>query len=223
MTPSLANTCKLAFMFCVYTARGGGYVDKRLLLQGEPDLAQLVHTMKTEIDTLSSTVRNLSNTVHNLTTTNQAQEEKIKALEAGSYNLPAFMAALSGDLLHCSPNQHVVFDNVILNVGDVYNSLNGFFRAPVSGTYQFSLTLSEPNNGGQYHVLIRKGKSSTIIGFLFSDQSTLWAQRSTSVLTQLAVGEDVWVSCLQNETHIAGGAGNVYKYFSHFSGFLVSH
>ncbi|KAL3860271.1 hypothetical protein ACJMK2_010414 [Sinanodonta woodiana] len=133
------------------------------------------------------------------------------------------MASLSGDLLHCSPNQHVVFDNVILNVGDGYNPLHGVFRAPVSGTYQFSLALSEPINGGQYHVAIKKGKSATVIGYLYVDPSTVWVLRSTSVLTHLEVGEDVWVACIWGETHIVGGTDDIYKYHSHFSGFLVSH
>ncbi|KAL3860272.1 hypothetical protein ACJMK2_010415 [Sinanodonta woodiana] len=230
MTPSLANTYVITVLFCVVTTRGGGYVDKRLLLHAGTDLVELVQTMKTEIDTLSSIVRSmsdtlnsLSNTVYNLTATNQAQEEKIKALEAGSYNLPAFMAALSVDLLHCSSNQHVVFDNVILNVGDGYNPLHGVFRAPVSGTYQFSLTLSEPTNVGHYHVVIRKGKSATVIGYLYTDPTTIWVLRTISVLTQLAVGEDVWVACSLDETYIVGGTDEIRKYHSHFSGFLVSH
>ncbi|KAK3603415.1 hypothetical protein CHS0354_009394 [Potamilus streckersoni] len=141
----------------------------------------------------------------------------------GSNNLPAFMVVLSGDLVHCSLNQHVVFDNVILNIGDVYNSLHGVFRAPTAGTYQFSLTLSVRSNGGQYHVVIKKGKSATVIGYLYAEFSTLWVLRSTSVLTQLEVGEDVWVACFADETHIVGGPDDVGKYHSHFSGFIVSH
>ncbi|KAL3860274.1 hypothetical protein ACJMK2_010417 [Sinanodonta woodiana] len=188
------------------------------------NISDTTHILTNTVHSLTNTVYNLTDAVYNLTTINQAQEEKIKALEAGSSDIPAFMATLSRDLSDCSTDQFVVFDNAILNIGNVYDEVHGVFRAPVAGTYQFSLSLSVPGDGNQYSVVIKKGTPSTNVGYLYSNSylNPYYLGRSTSILTQLEEGEDVWVACSLDGTHIAGGTGTIGQFYSHFSGFIVS-
>ena len=50
-----------------------------------------------------------------------------------------FSARLSGDVSF-PLNGQVIFDNVISNVGNGYNSATGNFTVPHSGTYELTLT-----------------------------------------------------------------------------------
>lgn len=137
---------------------------------------------------------------------------------------PAFMAALSADLEHCSQYQAVVFDSVKINQGGAYDSNHGVFTAPVSGTYLFTATLSvEPQNS--FHTAFVKGNATNEIGYLFADPIDLWLERSISVVTHLNTNEEVWMICLEDSRiegdhgHSWDGAGNFH---SHIGGFLIS-
>lgn len=54
----------------------------------------------------------------------------------------AFMAQLSTALINPLVNTVVVFDAVLTNAGNGYNSGSGIFVAPVSGLYSISLVAS---------------------------------------------------------------------------------
>ena len=112
-------------------------------------------------------------------------------------------------------------------MGSGYNSQHGNFRAPVSGIYAFSTTLSiDPHK--HYYVAIVQGNATNEIGYLYSEFATdnNWQIRSTTVFTNLNIGEEVWVVCLSDST--IKGDTNTQKvndaqdFHSHFSGYLVS-
>ena len=131
------------------------------------------------------------------------------------------MATLSTIITHCTTHQPVIFDKVKINIGSGYNSLHGNFRAPVSGVYAFSTTLSASSHN-QYHVAIVKGNATNEIGYLFADPDTNWHMRSTTVFSHLNSGEEVWVVCL-SDSSMQGYIGiHADDFDSHFSGFLVS-
>jgi len=134
------------------------------------------------------------------------------------------MAALSADLVHCTIQQPVIFDAVKVNQGGLYNPVHGVFRANVNGTYIFTATLSvSPNNN--FHVAFVKNTADNEIGYLYADNLNIWIERSTTVMTHLAVGDEVWMVCLGdsrlegNYNHSWEGAGD---YHSHITGFLLS-
>ena len=134
------------------------------------------------------------------------------------------MAALSADLIHCTPQQPVIFDSVKVNQGGGYDDQHGMFTAPVAGVYAFSATLSVIP-GNKFHVAFVKENATNEIGYLYADPQNIWLQRSTTVFTHLNQNEDVWMVCLDDSRiegdHQHGWAG-ANDYHSHMSGFLVS-
>ena len=87
-------------------------------------------------------------------------------------NNPVFMATLSTSLEHCSVHQTVVFDKVKVNIRSGYDSHHGNFRAPVSGVYAISTTLSvQPNKN--YRVAKVLGNATNEIGYLYADNGSI--------------------------------------------------
>ena len=69
---------------------------------------------------------------------------------------PAFSAARTAG--HYTTELAIVFDNVFTNIGGHYNSTNGRFTAPVSGTYHFSSNiLSYANYAIMVHLRVNGG------------------------------------------------------------------
>lgn len=137
---------------------------------------------------------------------------------------PAFMAALSTDLVHCSKLQPVIFDAVKLNQGNGYDNNHGVFKAPVTGTYLFTSTLSvQPRNS--YHTAFVKNNATNEIGYLYTDPIDLWLERSTTVVTHLNANDEVWMVCL-SDSRIEGDHNHGWEgandFHSHMSGFLIS-
>ena len=81
---------------------------------------------------------NINNNKKQTTTTTKL------SLFSFSYSDPfvAFEARLSYSLRGLGPNQIVLFDKVLMNKGDGYDSRIGVFRCPVNGTYQLFLSVS---------------------------------------------------------------------------------
>ncbi|KAK3592878.1 hypothetical protein CHS0354_004102 [Potamilus streckersoni] len=129
---------------------------------------------------------------------------------------PAFMAFMSKSFV-CLVDQHAVFDDVRLNVGNYYNRYHGVFQAPVSGTYHFALTLSIDNQSGHdFYAFLVAGDGNKILGYVFQTTTKeIWQSKTVSVLAYLESGEDVWIKCTIHDSEIAGGL------HSCFSGFLV--
>ncbi|KAL4239812.1 Complement C1q-like protein 4 [Mactra antiquata] len=137
--------------------------------------------------------------------------------------IPAFMAALSNDR-NCSKGQKVVFDDIKLNRGQGYSKSNGIFTAPITGTYMFTTTLSSDPNG-TYHIALVKGNATNEIAYMYAVSTTQWSESSTTVVTHLDAGNDVWMVCVSN-SKIEGNANHAVEgaadFHSHLSGFLVS-
>ncbi|KAL4217471.1 hypothetical protein ACF0H5_023921 [Mactra antiquata] len=136
----------------------------------------------------------------------------------------AFMAALSKDLLHCTKGQPVIFDSVKLNNGKAYNDVHGVFNAPVTGTYMFTTTLSvQP--GGFYRTAFVRNNATNEIGYLYAEVLSIWTDRSTTIVTHLDAGDEVWMVCL-SDSRIEGDHNHGWEgandFHSHISGFLLS-
>ena len=60
----------------------------------------------------------------------------------------AFSASLTSDISRLGVEQEIIFDQVHLNVGNNYDVRHGNFRAPVDGTYEFTVSMLAP--GGKW-------------------------------------------------------------------------
>ena len=60
----------------------------------------------------------------------------------------AFSASLSHNIVQLGTQQEILFDQVHLNAGNSYDVRHGNFRAPIDGTYEFSVSMLSP--GGKW-------------------------------------------------------------------------
>ncbi|XP_045165295.2 complement C1q-like protein 4 [Mercenaria mercenaria] len=126
----------------------------------------------------------------------------------------AFSATMTKDITSLGVRQQIPFDQIITNIGNGYDSRHGEFRAPVTGTYEFSVSmLMNPGHWTGVEIV----KDGVAIGKLRTGDSAKWTMAGTSVTAELTAGQDVWVE------HIAESDSNVFygQSFSTFSGHLI--
>jgi len=122
----------------------------------------------------------------------------------------AFFVALSNHLGPFAQPTDVVFDRVVTNIGSAYGFWSGRFRAPVSATYQFSVTLSaQPTKQAGLMML----KNGVRILELWSVSTPLWAPSSNVAVLSLKAGDQVWLQQRHGQCN-----GDMY---TTFSGFLI--
>ncbi|XP_033744518.1 uncharacterized protein LOC117330382 [Pecten maximus] len=115
--------------------------------------------------------------------------------------------------------QTVVFDSAPLNTDGVYNSNNGVFTSPTSGTYYFTVTIMVFPNEKIETELVVNGNQALLT---FAAGTSTFNQGTSSTSVNLQTGDRVWVRILNVPTIRAGinirimGGG-----WSSFTGFLI--
>lgn len=130
-------------------------------------------------------------------------------LPSGSTTV-AFTARLSNDT-ELAAIETVVFDNILLNSGNAYNERNGQFTAPVAGTYQFAVSLT--NFGKESHFAVQKNGNDALSRLYI--KSGLTYSTSSVVVAHLDAGDIVHVQSQYFPTNLRQGK------YSVFSGFLI--
>lgn len=91
-----------------------------------------------------------------------------------------------------TPQQTLIFDNVITNVGNGYDKTTGIFSAPVAGVYAFYFTAMSTNSHGYVQLAIVK--HGIVLDILWLEGSgDMNDQGSTQFTIQMAAGEQLWV------------------------------
>ncbi|XP_052256956.1 complement C1q and tumor necrosis factor-related protein 9A-like [Dreissena polymorpha] len=189
-----------------------------LLLDGQPvtvptlrqELQQEIQQLRTEF----LLMKDMMTTLH---------ESVPSCAVSKKQRTPAFMATLTKSNQACAEGAPLIFDRELLDTRNVYDVRHGTFRAPVNGTYVFTATLTAM--GGKYvNVKIVKNFPTNQIALLFIDNRHSlgnWNQRSTTVVVELAIGDDVWLVCV-SASEVNGGNDVSHNDFdSHLSGFLI--
>ena len=132
----------------------------------------------------------------------------------------AFVAELTNSIVNPPAKFHIVFDNILLNKGNAYNSRHGLFIAKVPGIYHFAVEITSPPQslaGHMMHILIMKNDKPFAVTFLDSNTHQ-YLRRTGSILLELAVGDDVWC-----QTDQMNGQNTIFgeNTYSMFSGFLL--
>ena len=132
------------------------------------------------------------------------------------------MVALRQDFTQGTYGQHIIFGTVLFNKESAYNEKHGLFTAPTTGTYSFSTTLTAPA-GQRFRVALVKNDISNVIGYIYADITTIYLERSITVLTHMNRNDEVWMICLDS-CFIEGNdnRGGRDRVVSTFSGFLIS-
>ena len=114
---------------------------------------------------------------------------------------------------HASAHQNFVFEVVVANVGNSYNSPTGEFVAPVSGYYLFSTTLVSYYHINAHAQFAKNGKAVTNMYLKGTDISMGTA--SQTMILPLLKGDVITVQSLEPDNSFLGGS------HSTFSGFLL--
>lgn len=109
----------------------------------------------------------------------------------------AFHALLSGQLTHLRIGQTIIFSKVMLNLGGAYHPQHGLFVATIRGIYIFSLSFM--GNGGADSTMVFIMKNGNEVASAIADGRAHHDQGSTTVVTQLAIGDEVWVSVQRHD------------------------
>ncbi|XP_033729305.1 cerebellin-1-like [Pecten maximus] len=140
------------------------------------------------------------------------QQKRVSGL--GEANNVGFSASLSTSTA-LGDHQIVVFDTILTNDGNGYDSKSGHFTAPLPGLYAFSVTAMCSGSEAELHVAIIKDGQR--IASVFANGNH-YDNGSKLVVVQLQAGQMVWVE------HFADQSGNKIfgTSYSSFSGFLIN-
>jgi hypothetical protein len=115
----------------------------------------------------------------------------------------------------------IVYNAVQVNVSSSYNTGNGYFTAPVAGTYYFSAMGMAATVGGSYDIQLQIQVNGTAIAISNPPASSGNAQGmgfACSCIATLALGDSVRVTYYSSTATVFYAGGGV---FNNFSGFLV--
>ena len=110
-----------------------------------------------------------------------------------------------------------VFNQVVFNIGNHYNSSNGRFTAPIAGRYQFNVMMSHNGANTSNTGFFRPQKNGGSQNWLFPIGPSIdHYSIGMSFVIDLAVNDYISVNTGTNAQML--GTGNIHN---HFSGYLV--
>ena len=119
------------------------------------------------------------------------------------------MAALSSNQDDTWPGP-TIFDWVLTNPGDNYDSSTGIYTAPCDGVYQFSVHITS-SGSVNIEMFLNGSQQGT-----HKDNYRVGYYRATTLLQPIAAGDTFYVS--HGNVYALGSATYLYSYFS---GYLV--
>lgn len=113
----------------------------------------------------------------------------------------AFHATLAGGhaIRHLHINQTIIFDNVMLNLGGAYRSQHGLFVANTPGIYIFSVSIMALSGGIDSTMVFIMKNGQEVAAAIADGRGSPHDQGSTTVVLQLLVGDEVWVSVQRHD------------------------
>ena len=108
----------------------------------------------------------------------------------------ALKVRLSKDVILPNVHQRLVYDTIVTNEGNAYDAETGIFRAPLNGTYIFSVTACATN--ADYFSLYIVKDQQTILGELRSGDDSYKDCNSEVTTSHMSAGSTVWVERSNN-------------------------
>ena len=105
---------------------------------------------------------------------------------------PAFDAVRTTSTVGDSANQKIVFNSTLTNVGNHYNTSNGYFTAPIAGTYFFSFFGMNNNQLAWYNFR----KNNSVINpqhGVYQTNGTDWSSVGMTIVIVLAANDTMAV------------------------------
>lgn len=101
----------------------------------------------------------------------------------------AFMVKLSHVVTPAS-NQHIIYDNVLVNLGNNYDPRHGTFTAQINGTYLFAV---EACSAPGHYIVLSLMKNNVDVGHVLGGDPTFHDCSSNTFIVPLVYQDDVWV------------------------------
>ncbi|KAL3852116.1 hypothetical protein ACJMK2_015799 [Sinanodonta woodiana] len=121
---------------------------------------------------------------------------------AATHGPVVFTVSLTSTIANLGVNQEVLFDTILTNVGNGYDVRHGTFSAPVTGTYEFTLSvlITGVNTAGLE--LVKNGEviARAKVG---EDKYSQYNMAMNVAAIEMVAGEEVWVR------HLPGSDSNV--------------
>lgn len=165
-----------------------------------------IETLQSEVHSFSSKLNSLKNSVGTVRDGRHASPQR------QAYNI-AFSARVGYNRPYLRETEIVVFDELVINNGDVYDPYSGKFTSPVPGVYHFQTSILSGFNTTIETMIVLNGKEVTRV---FSGGFNNRGSGSNSVVLNMVPGDEVWVSVF------FGNGDYVHGLWSTFSGFLVN-
>ncbi|XP_025114338.1 complement C1q tumor necrosis factor-related protein 4-like [Pomacea canaliculata] len=163
---------------------------------------------------LQDVVEQQARTIQALQAKLAGMEARLQSAESRLQKQVAFTVHFSQHSVSVGLHSTLVFDTVVTNIGNAYDSRSGLFTSPYDGVYVFFLTAMSENSHGVIQLALRKG--DTELAVTWGDgQNDPNDQETAHVLVPLKAGDRVWVSHKDGDTELYGGP------WSTFSGWLV--
>jgi len=103
----------------------------------------------------------------------------------------AFYAALQQLIPITQGSQTIVFDNVMTNIGNAYDSTTGVFTASTDGVYVFSATIKSSSQGNGYFYFY---KNHHFFSCLMWDEEQRSVSTAETIVMELRKGDQIHVS-----------------------------
>ena len=113
----------------------------------------------------------------------------------------AFHATITGGRIldHFHVNQTVIFDTVMLNIGGDYHPPHGLFIASTPGIYIFSVSIMAVYGAKDSTMVFILKNGKEIAAAIADGRNANHDQGSTTIVTHLVPGDEVWVSIQRHE------------------------
>ncbi|KAL3871326.1 hypothetical protein ACJMK2_039333 [Sinanodonta woodiana] len=119
----------------------------------------------------------------------------------------AFWVGLDGSINNLGENQRIIFTRIKLNIGNGWQAAHGLFRAPLNGTYQFSLDVASSDGATELAIYL----NGVMLKRADNDHNVY-----ISIIANLTAGDEVWVNHVANYGHAIFGDD-----WTNFSGHLL--
>ena len=125
-------------------------------------------------------------------------------------------SALLGNTVTGNEGKQLIFDNVITEIGDGYNSQTGVFTCSVPGLYFFTISFLSINSGTNPHVKLKMNGNH--IFSVHDDHSGFYHMSGNSVVLILDIGDRVWLELGRSNVGVYDSSNR----YSCFSGYLIN-
>ena len=125
---------------------------------------------------------------------------------------PAFDAVRTSGTVGDGANQRIVFNSTLTNVGNHYNTSNGYFTAPIAGTYLFSMFGMNNNQLAWYNFRKNNSVINPQHGAYMTNGSD-WSSVSMTIVIVLAASDTMSVYTGASSNVGMYGQGNNHNGF----------